>query len=824
MLKTMENLKMILMMNKYHLFLRLLNQYKEAIIISCCERIEKQNVQYSQYKGHGAIQKELVENEGFVKYLNKMCLTNLDETTINAHLEVLHSKDDTAMNYPVERLISSMSYTVLYKEVFYDYLIYFSDLPIDKKSRQHTVSNLVRYRNISEKPVSELSVKERDLLTKPFLFYTSLIPEESVFEALHMLANHSGLLEIIKYLYNNELNVPLKIRHYESFCESPAYILNKFKEIYRLLGKNYYAMRNFLSLWLENNCSLFDLNILSCKLAFKSSEEQSDVFASRSSYINFIYGKKINNIPLMQISPYKEDILIYAITNKKKSFIKLVEDNYEAFSMVGISSILFERDFYAKFVNINSLNNKNLKDCIKMETEKMPFDSLKPGRQYTFEEIKALYGYPKQYAKLYNMLKQPRIDERIIILRQLTKRNLLLKITEDSHIERLAVKFNQKPFFSWSKQKFNHINGIKPNDTIQLLIHYSEIERFIPQMKTGIDARLVLRNRENIHDYDKISDMKNEMEKIDADWKVLVKAMDLNEQFLRQNQDKVVEFICRNGASIAKTYYNNLSNADKKEALKRILKALVMGEFYKLKYFSGDLQREIDYPIGKKTEEYWKENTELVNGNITIKECDDFFSTILMGTELQRTCLSYIDGAYKECLLSNFDSNKKILNAYENGKLVGRAIIRFTKGRYSDVKRSAGEKASLSFVDLEKLDEAKNVNDDTADKEYLVLFLERSYTAGINSKTAALVQNSFIELAEKKASQMGVMQVLSNSYDNCSLTDKFTRTSFYIYISKSKAGAQYLDSLNGSANISDEGGYRTNNFYINNNDINKSVT
>ena len=66
----------------------------------------------------------------------------------------------------------------------------------------------------------------------------------------------------------------------------------------------------------------------------------------------------------------------------------------------------------------------------------------------------------------------------------------------------------------------------------------------------------------------------------------------------------------------------------------------------------------------------------------------------------------------------------------------------------------------------------------------------------------------------KKADVMGAMLVVSNSYKPTAKED-FVRTNFHVYISKSKAGSQYLDSLNGSAKVSDEGGYRTNSFFIN---------
>lgn len=103
-------------------------------------------------------------------------------------------------------------------------------------------------------------------------------------------------------------------------------------------------------------------------------------------------------------------------------------------------------------------------------------------------------------------------------------------------------------------------------------------------------------------------------------------------------------------------------------------------------------------------------------------------------------------------------------------------------------------------------------------KERLVLFLERSYAATITETVHMQVNSLLIDLMERKSARLGAMLVLSNNYDN-SLRSGYSRTLLQIYISRSKADAQYLDSLSGSATVSDEGGYRANNFYIRNGDI-----
>ena len=77
---------------------------------------------------------------------------------------------------------------------------------------------------------------------------------------------------------------------------------------------------------------------------------------------------------------------------------------------------------------------------------------------------------------------------------------------------------------------------------------------------------------------------------------------------------------------------------------------------------------------------------------------------MLLGMQPQRTCLAYANGAYNTCLLSAFDSNKKILYATLDGRIVGRAFLRLTKGRLTGADVPAEEGASgFTFVDLEKV-------------------------------------------------------------------------------------------------------------------------
>lgn len=59
-----------------------------------------------------------------------------------------------------------------------------------------------------------------------------------------------------------------------------------------------------------------------------------------------------------------------------------------------------------------------------------------------------------------------------------------------------------------------------------------------------------------------------------------------------------------------------------------------------------------------------------------------------------------------------------------------------------------------------------------------------------------------VVLATQKAAELGAVSVLARRYVNCYARDQYVSSPFYVYISKSKNGQQYLDSLGGAATTS----------------------
>ena len=117
----------------------------------------------------------------------------------------------------------------------------------------------------------------------------------------------------------------------------------------------------------------------------------------------------------------------------------------------------------------------------------------------------------------------------------------------------------------------------------------------------------------------------------------------------------------------------------------------------------------------------------------------------------------------------------------------------------------------LEFVDL--YDHNIKNSKEIQYNERLVLFLERPYYAGLPSNKESQAMELVFRLMRKKAEMLEALLVLSENYQRWKPLG-FVRSEFFMYISKSKAGAQYLDSLKGSRCVGDEGGYEKYQFLI----------
>lgn len=122
---------------------------------------------------------------------------------------------------------------------------------------------------------------------------------------------------------------------------------------------------------------------------------------------------------------------------------------------------------------------------------------------------------------------------------------------------------------------------------------------------------------------------------------------------------------------------------------------------------------------------------------------------------------------------------------------------------------AADERKTIEFVDVTVKSEPHENK-----AEELVLFLERYYQSGLSEQEIRKAINLTAMLVKENAEKIEARLVLSSSYKNVLENKNYVLTNFYMYISASKNGSQYLDSLGGAAGVSASGSYTCNTFLL----------
>lgn len=312
---------------------------------------------------------------------------------------------------------------------------------------------------------------------------------------------------------------------------------------------------------------------------------------------------------------------------------------------------------------------------------------------------------------------------------------------------------------------------------------HPELTSMIKEAKDENDLQILVKNQDNKELLSRgLLGFKDQFIYLDPDSIWLVEKLQKEELL-----DALKMFCLSGGAAIAHAYYNSVNKEKQRENLLLIVKAILYGKLDEIKY--DNFSMEVGYTVPQKMQEIWKKSTSIYRKHLSVAEYTDFWHCMNIGILPGRTCMSYEDGMYNECLLSVFDANKKILYVKKDGKILGRAILRLTK--ISDHPKNA-----LRFEDVEQTEEDISEN--------LVLFLEKSYQNGYSGKQKEAIQRLLIALTKEKAKKMGVNLLLADEYTQLPEIKHLEKKNTHVYISCSKNGKQYLDSLGGNCEI---GGY-----------------
>lgn len=607
------------------------------------------------------------------------------------------------------------------------------------------------------------------------------------------ILNCPGAMEIYGRAGRYAKNVFLPdVRDYSTAAEIVGKTMALLAEKLSKLDPNVMIQSDVYKRYFENASYIkFDQKLLSGYLKNLADMEPYDAGKSvfwRAGFLGVCTGNRYTKLVYQMAGKANEENLmelVYeAIVDHKKSFLRLMEDDLDLFLQIPYESILFVKDF-CKLLNLNTLQKKDILTLLKKDKEigwlytynTMDFRGL--SGTYTFQELLAVCGQPEWIRKTYAKLDM-RVDEKLRRIRQIFRFNSLKGNRDPAAI---AAALSNESFEDYCTRR-----GIKDasKSDLFLLMELEQTDERVSSVansaKTGQDVKTILRNRKPELFEMGLNAFKKAFTDLDTDSSWLKEQIEIP----KEHQDAFTSFCLDGCASIVHDYYES-NRGQQAENVLLIAKATIYGLLDEVKY--KDLHKEIGYSITREQENAWRENITLMDGKVKTGEYTDFASCMNIGVLPERTCMNYRDGAYNECLLSTFDANKKVIYVMEEDEIIGRAILRLSK--LSD----EGDK-DLHFEDV--------AEDTPENKENLVVFLERCYKNGFSGKKAAMIYRKLYDLAKRKAELLGAGLVLADDYKTVAELNGLAKKRSYIYVSESKNGKQYLDSLGGNC---ESGGY-----------------
>ena len=759
----------------------------------------------------------IIQNEvmDVIPFLGEqVCLYMMEDPETITYLGILKKEGCELNAYRFQRIlldagidkVSDFSYEQV-KAVYFDplvtdgtaysYMKYYGEQNVSKEEKEQLVKSIAMCTDVLD--FENVGEKDRMLLVNPVFSSELLLDLLENVNNLKILQDQD-LMELVNTLAGYEAEIrSLNQNQFDQMKERPVEILEKLRIVTGYIPKD--KLTDGLNLWLWNEALYEDL----CKLerAFTDGADLAEVFYSKVSYVNTLYQNPLSKISLSSLSVEKSELLLYAITQKKKAFLNLINEEPELFYDLPNASMLLKKEMYQEYINLNTLNRKNLKDSADLILSNDRFELLAK-REHTFEELKLLCTAKEALIRLYEQL-TCKCDERLMVLRELIKRECVPYSFWKGQIEPLAAALSEKPLSRWIREDFRNISDLSYGTALWLLVYREQLKGMEKEITMEQQALYLLKDLALVKECDSLSELKEKLILGDVSWRLLKEKLSFSEEFVQNNAARIGNFLFVGGAEIMETFLER--QPSKIEEIRRLVTAELLGKFDELKYPSGDLMREIDFEVSEEAEKEWKIDRTFTSKNLVLKEETGLLPVMQIGEVPSYSCLSYRSGLNSDCLLSCFDSNKKFFFIRKNGQVVFRAMIRLTKGSYvGDRMRKKIQFADLSGAGKPKEEEG----------EELVLFLERYYEKNLAYEEQDQAVYLAFVAAKEKAKKLGARLVLSCYYQDDVKTKEYIKSNYYLYISKSKNGSQYLDSLYGEASVSDSGDYSSNIFLLEN--------
>lgn len=465
--------------------------------------------------------------------MNKKNFSVLEPDRIRMIVEC--TGNEKLSEFPYEKIEKVLADNEIPDRIVYVYLKYYAFLEAKEELKKQLVASLETC--IGEFDVARAGIKIRMLLINP-AFSTELLYELLKDEESLALLLKQDLMELVNYLSEFcEETESLNKKQLEELSRHPKEIRNGLEVVLAQIPKEWQA--SFLHLWLWNESLYADIPKLIRFLTGLDTDFEK-VSNGKAAYVNTLYGNPLPDMDLYELTLEKTELILYAITKRKKHFLELLRKNGDWLINLDRNSLILDEEVYKRCLNLNTLNEQNLRDCEYMVVPWRKSEESLFSKPRVFEELKVLYNVKAVYIDLYDRLAYSKSDDRLRMIRELIKRDCLIDALEE----------NQVYFLLHNQNLLNGCSGL-PALMDKLLVQ-------------------------------------------DPSWKNLKTELNISDAFVEENKSNIQKFIYEGGAEIMTSFLNR--QPKKKEEIRRIVNAELLGKFMELKYHEGDLEREIAFP------------------------------------------------------------------------------------------------------------------------------------------------------------------------------------------------------------------------------------
>lgn len=339
----------------------------------------------------------MMEDPETIAYLGKLKKEGCELNAYRFQRILLDAGTDKVSDFSYEQVKAVYFDPLVTDGTAYSYMKYYGEQNVSKEEKEQLVKSIAMCMEVLD--FEKAGEKDRMLLVNPVFSSELLLNLLENVNNLKILQDQ-GLMKLVNTLAGYEADIcSLNQKQFNQMKERPGEILEKLRIVTGYIPKD--KLTNGLNLWLWNEALYEDL----CKLerAFTDGADPAEVFSSKVSYVNTLYQNPLSKISLSSLSVEKSELLLYAITQKKKAFLNLINEELELFYDLPNASMLLKKEMYQEYINLNTLNRKNLKDSADLILSNDRFELLAK-REHTFEELKLLCTAKEALIRLLSLI------------------------------------------------------------------------------------------------------------------------------------------------------------------------------------------------------------------------------------------------------------------------------------------------------------------------------------------------------------------------------------------------------------------------------------